>query len=77
MTRWITLASCALKKSAPSSASAAEAATSFENYAGDMDGAIDVNWRTIMASTAKEEVATGLTASVRGTEVKGIRVHIE
>jgi hypothetical protein len=41
----------------------------FENCAGDMNSTIDLNWRSITRSTAKEEVATGATASVRGTEV--------
>jgi hypothetical protein len=30
-----------------------------------------------MGNTAEEEVATGVTASVRGTEVRGIGVYIE
>ncbi len=42
-----------------------------------MDGAIDLNWRIITGNIAKEEVATSLTASVRGTDVRDIGVHIE
>ncbi len=49
----------------------------FENSADDVNGAIDLNWRIIMENTAEEEVATCLTASFRGTEVRGIRMHIE
>ncbi len=49
----------------------------FENCAGYVDGAIDLNWQFIMRGTAKEEVATGLTASFRGTEVRCIGMHIE
>ncbi len=49
----------------------------FENCAGEVNSAIELNWRSITMSTAKEEVATGVTASVRGTEVQGIEVHIE
>ncbi len=49
----------------------------FEIGAGDVNSTIDLNWRSITKSTAKEEVATGATASVRGTEVQGIGVHIE
>ncbi len=44
----------------------------FDNCADDVDGPIDLNWRTITENTAKEEVATSLTASVRGTEVRGV-----
>jgi hypothetical protein len=49
----------------------------FENCADDVNSAIDLNWRSITRSTAKEEVATNATSSVRGTEVQGIRVHID
>jgi hypothetical protein len=42
-----------------------------------MNSAIDLNWRSITRSTANKEVATGVTASIRGTEVRGIGVHIE
>jgi hypothetical protein len=41
------------------------------------DGTIDLIWRIITGNTAMEEVATCLTASFRGTEVRGIRMHIE
>jgi hypothetical protein len=49
----------------------------FENCAGDVNSTIDLNWRSITRGTAKEAVATGATASARGTEVRGIGVHIE
>ena len=49
----------------------------FENCAGDVNSAIDLNWRSVTRGTAKEAVATGATASARGTEVRGIGVHIE
>ncbi len=49
----------------------------FENCAGEVSSAIDVNWRSITRGTAKEEVATGTTLHVRCTEVQGIGVHIE
>ena len=49
----------------------------FENCAGEVSSAIDVNWRSITRGTAKEEVATGATLRVRCTEIRGIRVHIE
>jgi hypothetical protein len=48
-----------------------------ENCAGDVNSTIDLNWRSIMRDTAKEEVATGATSYVRCTEIRGIRVHIE
>jgi hypothetical protein len=44
------------------------------NGAGDVDGSIDLNWRTITENTAKEEVTTSTAASNRGTEVRGIGV---
>ncbi len=49
----------------------------FKNCAGDMNSAIALNWRFIMRGTAKEELATEVTAHVRSTEVQGIGVHIE
>jgi hypothetical protein len=49
----------------------------FEYCAGDVDGAINFNWRIIKGNTAKEELATSSTEWVRGTEVRGIRVHVE
>ena len=49
----------------------------FENSADDVNGAIDLNWRIIMGNTAKEEEVTDSTASLRGTEVRGIGMHIE
>jgi hypothetical protein len=41
----------------------------FENCAGDVNSAIDLNWRSIMRGSAKEEVATGANARIRSTEV--------
>jgi hypothetical protein len=49
----------------------------FENCAGNMNNAIDLNRRSISKSTVKEEVATGVTVRIRGTEAQGIRVHID
>jgi hypothetical protein len=49
----------------------------FENCAGDVNSAIDLNWRSITRGTANEEVATGATLRVRCTEIRGIRVHIK
>ncbi len=40
----------------------------FENCAGDVNSAINLNWRSIMRGTAKEEVATNATSCVRCTE---------
>ncbi len=50
----------------------------FENFAGDIGSAIDLNRQTsITRNTAKEGVATGATASIRGTEVRGVGVYID
>jgi hypothetical protein len=49
----------------------------FENSAGDVNIAFDLNWRFIMRGTAKEEDATSVTSSVWCTEIRGIKVHIE
>jgi hypothetical protein len=48
-----------------------------ENCAGDVNSAIDLNWRSITRGTAKEKLATCTTLRVRCTEIQGIGVHIE
>jgi hypothetical protein len=48
-------------------------------FKGDVNSPIDLKCSTITGNTAKEKVTTGtgMTSSVRGTEVRGIRVYIE
>jgi hypothetical protein len=75
-TSHITFASCALRKSAPSSASAADAATSLRM--------VQVIWiaiheyRLSVSRNANQEEVTACTTSCLGcNEVEGIRVYVE
>ena len=49
----------------------------FEDCTGDVYGAIDLNWCTILRNTAEEKVTAGLTVGSRSTEVQIIGVNVE
>jgi hypothetical protein len=73
----ITFASCALRKCAPSSASAANAATSLRMVQVVWIAQLIKNWLRVLFNTTQEEVTSCAVLCLEGTEVGGIRVYVE